>query len=79
MAWDPCNVQRWKHRIGFHNRGVQWDTPMSRRAVEGNDCLKLTAQLKPRKEDVIRSLLESIERAVEKKTEPNGTRPTKKL
>ena len=23
MAWDPGNVQRWKHKVGFHNRGVQ--------------------------------------------------------
>ena len=26
MAWDPNDVQRWKHKVGFHNRGVQWDT-----------------------------------------------------
>ena len=33
---------------------------------------------KPRKEDVVRSLLESVNQAVEKKVEPNETRPTKK-
>ena len=30
MTWDPYNVQRWKHKVGFHNRGVHWDTPMAR-------------------------------------------------
>ena len=24
---DPANVTRWKHEFGFHNRGVQWETP----------------------------------------------------
>ena len=36
------------------------------------------AQNKTHKEDVIRSLLESMKQAVGKKTEPNGTNPTKK-
>ena len=36
------------------------------------------AQQKPRKEDVIRSLLESMKQEVGEKTEPSGTRPTKK-
>ena len=78
MAWDPFYVQRRKHKVGFHNRGVQWDTPMARWAGEGNDWVKLLAQRQPRKEDVIRSLLESMKQAVEKKAESNGTRPTKK-
>ena len=60
MAWDPGNVQRWKHKVGFHNRGVQWDTPMARWAGEGKDLIKLVTQLKPHKEDVFRSLLESM-------------------
>ena len=67
MAWDPNNVQRWKHKVGFHNRGAQWDTPMARWAGEGNDWTKLMAQRQLRKEDVIRSLLESMKQAVEKK------------
>ena len=74
----PYNVQRWKHKIEFHNRGVQWDTPMARWAGEENDWIKLLAQRKPRKEDVIRSLLESMKQAVEKKAQPNGTRRIKK-
>ena len=37
MKKDPANVTRWKHRFGFHNRGVQWDTPMSMWAGEGKD------------------------------------------
>ena len=28
MAWDPTDVIRWKHKVGFHNRGIQWDTPI---------------------------------------------------
>ena len=55
MAWDPNNVRWWKHKVGFHNGGVQWDTPMARWAGEGNDWFKLTAAQKKRKEDVIRS------------------------
>ena len=78
MAWDPYNVQRWKHKVGFHNSGVLWNTPMARWAGEGNDWMKLAAQRKPRKEDVIRSLLESMKQVVEKKAEPKGTRPKKK-
>ena len=74
----PYNVQRWKHKVGFHNRGVRWDTPMAKWAGEGNDWIKLMAQRKPHKEDVIRYLLETLKQAVGKKTEPNGTRPTKK-
>ena len=66
MARDPYNVQRWKHKVWFHNRRVQWDTPMARWAGEGNDWKKLMAQRKPRKEDVIRSLLDSMKQAVEK-------------
>ena len=27
MKKDPAIVTRWKHNFGFHNRGVQWDTP----------------------------------------------------
>ena len=46
---------------------------MARWVGEGNDWINLMAQRKLRKEDVIRSLLESMEQAVEKKAEPNGT------
>ena len=66
VAWDPYNVQRWKHKFGLWNRGVQWDTLMARWTGEGNDWIKLMAQRKPRKEDATRSLLESMKQAVEK-------------
>ena len=62
----------------FHNTGVQCDPQMARWAGEENDRIKLRAQRKPRKEDVIYSLLESMNQAVEKGAEPNGTMPTKK-
>ena len=35
MKKDPANVTRRKHKFGFHNRGVQWGTPMSSWAGEG--------------------------------------------
>ena len=31
MATDPIDITRWKHKFGFHNRRVQWDTPTSKR------------------------------------------------
>ena len=71
MAWDPFYMQRWKHKVGFHNRGVQLDTPVARWAGEENGWIKLMAQRKPRKTIVIRSLFESLKEAVEKKAEPN--------
>ena len=74
MAWDPYTVQMWKHKIGFHSRIVQWDTPMARWAGEGNDWKKLMVQRKPRRENVIQSLLESMKQTVGKKTEPDRLR-----
>ena len=62
-----------------HNRGVQWDTLMSRRAGEGQDWIQLMAQGPPRKEDVTFSLLASMGQATEKRTEKGGGVPTQKL
>ena len=45
MKKDPANVTRCKHKFGFHNRGVQWDAPMSKWAGRreglktGNDTM----------------------------------------
>ena len=78
MAWDPTNVTHGKHDVGSHNRGTQWDSPMARRAGEGNDWMKLVAQQHSQKEDVIHSLFASMRQAVEKKTKANETRPAKK-
>ena len=50
---------------------------MARWDGEGKDWIKLMTQLKQGNEDVIRSLLESMKQAVEKKKEPNGSLPTK--
>ena len=69
MAWDPCNVQRWKHKVGFHNR--------ARRAGAGKDWIELMTQTRPQKEDVIRNLLKSMKQPVDKKKESKGTVPTK--
>ena len=52
MAWDPTNVTRCRHKVGFHNRGIQWDTPMARWAAEGNDWIKLLAE-QPRKKKTL--------------------------
>ena len=54
IATDPTNVARWKHKIRFHNRGVQCDTPMSRCAGEEKDWIQLMAQGPLRKENVTR-------------------------
>ena len=35
----------WKHKVGFQNRGVQWDTPMARWAGEGKDWTELMTPL----------------------------------
>ena len=40
---------------------------MARWTGEGNDWMKLVVRRKPRREDVIWSLLESIKQAVDKK------------
>ena len=34
-------------KVGFHNRGIQWDPPMAKWAGEGHDLTKLTAQRDP--------------------------------
>ena len=57
---------------------VQWDTPMARWAGEGKDWIQFMTQTQPRKEDVIRNLLESTKQPVDKKKESKGSVPTKK-
>ena len=70
VAWDPYNVQRWKHNVGFHNRGVQWDTSMAKWAGEGKDWIKFMAQTQLRKEDIFSELARICETA---SGEENGT------
>ena len=41
MKIDPANVTRWKHKFGFHNRGVMWDTLMTKWAGEENDWMQM--------------------------------------
>ena len=64
MAWDPITYKG-------------GSTKLVSTTGEGNDWIKLMAQRQPRKEEVIRSLLESVKQAVEKKADSNGTRPIK--
>ena len=51
---------------------------MARWAGEGKDWIQLMTQTQPRKEDVIRNLLESMKQPVDKKKESKGSMPTKK-
>ena len=60
MKKDPANVTRWKHKFGFHNRGVQWDTPMPRWAGEGKDWIQLMSESPLRKDDVTVSSLKIV-------------------
>ena len=78
MATDPTNATRWKHKFGFQNRGIQWDTPVSKWAGEGKDWIQLMAQGPPCKEDVTHCLLASMRQAVEKRTKTGGSELTKK-
>ena len=65
-------MTRWKHKFGFHNKGLQWDTLMSRWTGEGNDWIQLVAQGPPRKEDVTVSLLKMMRQSTEKKKQKGG-------
>ena len=69
MEWDPYNVARMKHEFGFHNRGVQWGTPMAKWACEESDWIQLMKQMQPRKENVVHHLLLSDEASHEEKDE----------
>ena len=78
VGTDPTNDTGWKHKFGFHIRGVQWDTPMSKWVGEGTDWIQLMAQGPPSKEDVTLSLLATMRQAAEKRTEKGGGALTKK-
>ena len=78
MTKDPGNVTRWKHKFGFHNRGVQCDPPMSEWAGEGKAWTQLVTQEPPCKEDVTTSLLKMMRQPTEKKTQKGGSAMTKK-
>ena len=52
-------------------------TPLTRWTSEGRDWIRLMMQPNPRKEDVSRSLFESMQQAVKKKKESKGPVPTK--
>ena len=41
MSEDPGNVTGWRHKWGFHNRGITRDTPMTRWAGVDNDWMRL--------------------------------------
>ena len=51
---------------------------MARWAGEGKDWIQLMTQTQPRKEDVVRTLLESMKQPVDKKKESKGSVPTMK-
>ena len=60
-----------KYDVGSWQRSTvgHTDGEVGRR---GKDWIKLMTQLRPRKEDVVRSLLKSMKQAVEKKKESTG-------
>ena len=60
MSEDPTNATCWKHKWGFHNKGVTWDTPMTRWAGQKDDWIQLWRKGPPRKTDVIPLLLKMI-------------------
>ena len=43
----PIVVTRWKHKFGFHNRGMQRDTPLLKWVGEGQSWIHLLAQGSP--------------------------------
>ena len=75
MATDPNNEQRWKHKFGFHNRGVQGypDVEVGR---QGKDWIQRTAQGPQGRRDV-RSTRDD-ETSGGKRTEKGGIALTKK-
>ena len=60
MSEDPENVTGWRHKLGFHNKGITWDTPMTRWAGVDNDWIRLWKTGPHKKKDVISSLLQTI-------------------
>ena len=40
MKWGPLNVTCWKHKWGFHNRDVTWDTLMAKWAGSDEDWIQ---------------------------------------
>ena len=63
MKTDPMNVTRWKHKFGFHNRGVMRDIPMATWAREENDSKQNWVRHPPWKEDVTNKSPEDENRA----------------
>ena len=49
MAWDPYNVQKWKHKVGFHNGGILRDTPMARWLARGTTFCNKQCKHDPRR------------------------------
>ena len=78
VAWDPTNVTRWKHKVAFHNRGIQRDTPMARWASEGYDWVKLMAQRKAPQGRCNSQFTRVHETNCGEEDQVHGTRPAKK-
>ena len=53
MKWDPLNISCWKHKWGFHNRGVTWDTPMARWTGSEADWIQKWRKSRPKKAEVV--------------------------
>ena len=60
MKWDPLNITCWKHKWGFHNRGVTWDAPMARWAGSEEDWILKWKMNPPKKTEAVPALVRAI-------------------
>ena len=68
---DPANVTRWKHKFGFHNRGVQWDSRAKMGGRRGGSDTVYDTKPAPQ-EDVMISLLKMMRLPTKKKKQKGG-------
>ena len=63
-AWsmwvERLNVTRWRHKWGFHTRGVMWDTPLAKWAGNGDDRFQKINNAPPAKKRVVQSCTRSF-------------------
>ena len=60
MKWDPLNFTCWKHKWGFHNRGVTWDTPMARWAGSEEDWIQKWRMHPPKQTEAVPALVRAV-------------------
>ena len=60
MIWDTLNFTCWKHKLGFHNKGVTSYTPMARWAGSGEDWIQKWRVHPPKKTEAVPALVRAI-------------------